>query len=340
MTFINNYHFEDTNHKSSPSACAIVAPALKGQAMTIKKFSNYKALLDEFGDECDPYPLVTMAKVLFLNNVSTIYCIAPSINTQPTLQNYIDAFKILQCTSGFYCIVCDSFNQNVLKELTTHINIPNNLNLPRLAFAPTPYNLDEAIALQKQVANPKLTLAFPQTCLNSNPNIAPNCLTATALAALIATAPNPTTNLSGAQIFGLSFKTLNFNRLHLNKLAKNHISCLKPHKGNLEVYNLTPSESISPKLLPNINHQLILDSIITDIINHIEAIKKSKAFNFITKNGLLAQVIALLSNKKELGLISYFEKPTINITSSINIGISITLSSLFDTANISTNISI
>lgn len=338
MTFIDNYNFKTNSYNSPPSACAIVAPALKGQAMAIKKFSNYKTLLDEFGDECDIYPLVTMAKVLFLNNVSTIYCIAPSINSKPTLQNYTDAFKILQCTSGFYCIACDSLNQDVLNELTKSINQPNGLTLPRLAFAPTNSDLNEARALQKQVADPRLILAFPQTCLTANPQIAFNCLTATALAALVAKAANPTANLNGSQVFGLSLKTSTFDKLLLNKLVKTGISCLQPRNGNLEVYKLTPSKSISLGLLPNINHQLILDSITTDIIEHIEAIKKSDGFNYITKNGLVSQVIVLLSNKKDIGLISSFEKPIINITSYIDIQISVHISSLLDDATISTHI--
>ena len=74
---MNNYQ-----NKYFPSlhACAIVAPAIKGTALSIRKFKNFKSLIDEFGSESIANPLVLLAKVLFLNNLSEVYCIAPSIN--------------------------------------------------------------------------------------------------------------------------------------------------------------------------------------------------------------------------------------------------------------------
>lgn len=311
------------------SSCAIVAPALKGTSMSLKKFNNFKLLLDEYGNEAPNNPIVCLAKVLFLNNISEIYCIAPSINRSPSIEEYCHAFKTLQSTSGFYSIICDSTKEEVINQLVSSIDV--NTNNPRIAFAGLPSTA--SIELIKSISNPRLILAHTPTFLSSLPNFTSNILTAAAFASLVSSINTLPKNLNGSYINGLCIEK-NFSEKSLlsnfNGPSNINISSIKYIKTQIVVQKLIPSKAISPSLTPNINYLLILDTIVQSIINLVNNIKKSPSFKFLTCRSLFSQIILILSKQKDQGLISDFLLPKINITSSINISISIKPESLFD----------
>ncbi|MBP0979375.1 MAG: hypothetical protein J6C55_01860 [Oscillospiraceae bacterium] len=312
------------------SACAIVAPATKGVSLSIKEFSSFKALTKEFGPVSENNPLACIAKVLFLNNVSKIYCVAPAINSTPTEENYKIAFNILKKQKDFYSIICDSNEPKIVSELIKSIN--TNTGAPRLAFVGADDNFNNAQKLSSSICDDRLILAFSKSNLISNKNISASYLTAASLAACISTTPWPAQNLTGSLIIGL--ETKNIDQLSEKKLYNTGLSSLRYFNNQLEVNKIISSSKSSN----NINNLLILDTVRSAVINLIYNIKSSPSFKFLSCRSLLSQIILLLSELKNINLISDFLIPKINITSSINISLSIKPDSLINHEYIDTNI--
>lgn len=318
-------------------SCAIVAPAKKGTPLSIKKFSNFKSLTDEYGEESKDNPLVLTAKVLFLNKVSTVYCLPPSINSSPTKENYFEAFKILKCTSGFYTIVCDSNDKMIISELVKSINTGSDL--PRLVFAPSKDNIKDSFDLAKEVGDKRLILSYSKTFLPSSPEYISSSLTAAAFAAKVSSIQSPLKTIIGSKISGLSL----YEEPDINlstDISNSGLSFLKYNNDKLKIYKLTSSEAIQLKSQNKINRLLIHDIIFASIVNLITKIKKSPGFNAPSLYSLMSQIILLLTCHKDNGLISDFSIPEIKIDSKINISISLKPELLFDNENINIYLSI
>lgn len=323
------------------SSCAIIAPALKGSALSIKSFSNFKDLTNEFGKLDKDNPMVSIAKVLFLNNVSKVYCLAPSINSKPTEKNYEQAFKILDSNKDFYCVICDSNDSKIVSKLIETIN--TKTTFPKIAFIGAPDNFEKAKELSSQINNNKLILASQPTTLIADKNISSSYLTAAALASCVVAMSFPTQNLTGSLINGLELKDFNTHNVLSNqhdnkKLYNAGLSYLTYFKSQLQINKIISSSPINSKLNNNINNLLVLDSVRFAIINLVHNIKSSPSFKFLSCRSLIAQIILLLSELKDINLISDFLIPQINITSSINIFISIKPVSLINQEYLDTSI--
>lgn len=328
----------ENNYLNNSSACALVAPAIKGTPLTIKKFCDFRSLTQEFGTDSIEFPLVSMAKVLFLNNVSTIYCLPPSINEKPTKDNYIETFKMLKELSDVYCIICDTDDPEVITELSKSID-DNSNKTPKLGFIGLKSNPEQSIATVNDIGHPKLIFTNCQTCLTSRPELKSTALTSAGLAALVASISNPLENLTDTPILGLTIMD-HFSKPLIAKLTNSGVSSIKYIRDKLYINKLLPSKPLSKDYIPNINHLLILDAVKISIINLVSNIKNSQAFNFLSCKSLNSQIILLLSDSKDLGLISDFQKPIISITSTIDITTYIKPESLFDNNFIPINITI
>ena len=312
------------------SSCAIVAPATTGKALSIKEFSNFKDLTKEFGPVSNTNPMVSIAKVLFLNNVSKIYCVAPAINSTPTEENYKNAFNLLKNQTDFYSIICDSHDQKIISELIKSIN--TNISTPKLAFVGAPNDINEAKKLSSSICDDRLILAFSKSNLISNKDISSSYLTAASLAAFVSTMSWPFKNSVDYIVKGLEAK--NLEQVSNKKLYNAGLSSFVYLNNRLEINKIISSSKSSN----NINNLLILDTVRSAVVNLVYNIKSSPSFKFLSCRSLLSQIILLLSKLKDLDLISDFLIPKINITSTINISISVKPVSLTNYKYIDTNI--
>ncbi len=323
-------------------SCAIVAPAKKGTALSLKKFDNFKSLVDEYGNfdedigrsseekdlENQIYNLVPLAKVLFLNNVSSVFCIAPSIDQKPTTQNYIDAFEILKCTSGHYSIVCDSNQPDVISELIKSIS--DNANFPKIAFVGAPSDNQEAYNLASRLNNPRLIMTSSETSLKSDTNHSSSNLTAAALAASVSTSNSLTNSFFGKNLNGLILKNKSISKTAPTDIGESTLSFLSDRNNNIEIDKLSPLGTLCKQLPANINNLLILDLVVSSVMNLIFEIKKRPSFKYITRSSLISQIMLLLSKHKEMELITDFLIPEITIKTNIRILISIKPETIFN----------
>jgi len=279
--------------------------------------------MNEFGQESSEHLLVSMAKVLFINNISEIYCIAPSTKVKPTLQNYLDAFRIIECTSGFYSIVCDTQDQAIISLFAKSLENFLKANSPKIGFVGIDNDYKNALSIAKAINNPRMCLAFPDSFCENNPNIVSSAITATALACTVAT-NNKFKNLTVPHIKPV--KTL-FDKDKIITLHTNGISIVRSLNNKTIVEKVVTAGKINANLPSDIYYLLTFDNILNDIIRYVEEVKKKSTFNLVSRRALLSQVICILLKKRSLNLISSFDIPKVNygLNSSISISVSINL---------------
>lgn len=319
------------------SSCAVVAPAKTGTPLQIKKITNFYELIKEFGDETEEYWLTSIAKILFLNNVKTIYCIAPSVGAEPTAEDFGKAFEILKYSTGFHKIICASNNAEIISALVKSTN--DYSCSPKLIFAGTP-DVDDA-ELQNflnKVEAPNLILTNIKSVPATNTSLKSSIFSAAALAAMVANTKLPIKNLVGKLINGIILENEYIDDKNTSVFAKNSLSIISNIKDKPAVLKVVPSKPISPEIPPDLNINLILDLISISVVDLINGIKKSSAFKFVSHRSLVTQVVLLLSSFKKLGLILNYEMPKISCSSTIDITFSIKPASLLDYPYISRTI--
>lgn len=320
------------------SSCAIVASAKTGTPFQIKKITNFYELIKEFGDETEEYWLTSIAKILFLNNVKTIYCIAPSVGSEPTAEDFRKAFQILKYSTGFHKIICGSNDPEVISSLVKSTD--DYSCCPRLLFAGVPDSDDADFQnFLDKVAAHNLILTNVKSSPATNPSLKSSVFSAAALAAMVAKPKLPIKNLSGRLINGIILANEFINNKTDSVVLKNGLSVISNIDDKPAVFKVVPSKPLSKEVTADLNVNLILDLISISVSDLINSIKKNSAFKFVSHRSLVTQVVLLLSSFKKLNLILNYEMPKISCSSTINVTFSIKPSSLLNYPYISRTIS-
>jgi hypothetical protein len=262
--------------------------------------------------------MVAMANILFMNGVSQIIAIAPSIGSIPSEQNYSDALQLLNTYSDFYCLCCDSPSPSVLSLLSSYCNLSfDKLQRPILAFAPA----NTSSLPDNKFENHRLFLTTPISHLINDSSIASPALTAAGISAAVASAPSPIYNLSKSDIHGLSLVSnqfFPFNPSSSNLYEKT--SLLESSLGSLKISRIIPSGLFNKKRL-NINSILILDHITSDIYALIKKIYSNPFTLSCSKDSLISQIFIILDSKKRSSLLTNFDIPKVSILENSSISI-------------------
>lgn len=253
-----------------------------------------------------------MARVIFSNYVSEIYCIAPSVGAEASLEDYKAAFALSE-TLDIAAVVCASEDEEVLLALKESVERASQSGRERIAFGGAGQvanqNTVGAKALAQALDSERFCLAAPRVNYNGQES---SVWLAAAYAALVTASDDPSANLNSSVISGEFVFPEAFTEENIDSLIEGGVAVFENLSGNTELIRaITTRQPQGGAAFHELSSVRITDDVISSVRamlkDRLRGLKNSES----ARESIKSQVTIELENKKKQNIISAYDAPVV-----------------------------
>lgn len=265
----------------------------KGKRVMISSFAEAAAT---FGAAS---ALADLIKVLFQNGAPAVCAVAAAVASDPSADDYKEAFAELMENADIGVMVCGSHEKSVHTALETALEGASESGKYRIGVIEAAGTVSQLVSLAQSLNCEKLVLAGP-CVVGTDGNAVPGVISA-ALAGQIAAGTDPALPLNGARLYGPEGLAFSCSDADVDKLVRGGVTPIENVNGEFFVVRGVTTRTTTNGTGDNTWRELTTILIINDVIPTIRSALKSRFARSKntaqTRGAIRTQVVIELENK-------------------------------------------